>query len=1535
MGLGDSADRAYPQLISSLAVANVHIVSVFAGASHSLALSSDGTAFAWGKNNQGQCGLGNTSDQPIPECIEAFRSIEIRQLAGGWEHSLALTEGSRQVFSFGAGYKDSRRSGLPPVLGHGGTDRELVPRVIESLSHERMCHIACGWDHSLAVAESGDLYTWGAGTNGKLGHGDEENRNVPTKVEALSGIIVRAEAGCDHTVAVTNRGELYTWGQGESGRLGHGSTSNERLPRRVDALIDTKMPVLQVAVGDKYNMVLVASDHNPKRTSLESNLSTFVHSSQSTFSTMSTHLDSTNSGMRPSVITSQRQNSPTSIGQQKTEVKKSNYNLSNSLMTSIQPQGHLHSVSLSYQHFFKLPQLHMESFLPPNIDVNKIANLNASSNSAPTNYDSIPPNQNFVEDPPINTRVSADVAATALILHLDRLSQFQMNILSMRKDRNESSSPNGETSGHENTISLSRKALLNRNILFSQKRTQVQFQSSDSANGKEKSSSNHQRATAGTRIADITESSDKNAKLFDAFYAIQNNLGFNTRVPFVVAVEYSTFQLIEAILGALIELPDSIKYPTLVSFNHFIKPNPNVSSCDTYHPIYDQEKQETSYECFSQMRMAAADIVASIKPEMQIAIILSCLRLLRINVYCLGFDDSMPWLNPQVRRSLRLDSLHAILTEILNTNDTRIIPSLEALSSDIGVSDTANAHMITASKAIQNEAVAVLHSGFNVFYAQVTDKVNLLRRLLGEASAQSAIFQPLFDRLGENQVLASILSVSFDVALQKQFATAKPGVNSSKFAVDCSENSKISSTFLPTLTLIELQRLLRTTLALACGKQIPATNRPMDDQVKNLTSSQEKKENIERSSNFSVKDGYKSTMKSTKSSVSVLNEAFIGLLSKFHRHLLYLSGTTTTNHFLSSAHSLQQVASTVLALHSVDLFASCSLEMNFLGKRLSEVLSSKLSQEKQPIVDLSSQQSTEESAFVVDRVQSVSRELIGGVVMRLLPGLLSGLSLIPTSVPVAVALLPSTRSLLLSLDHMSCTLSQIGINFKPKNNKQALPAQSDLQKQAIVADTVQKLRVQILNIQDAAALLLGRLVSTLIIAREWSGAALLSKFYGTGDTDIDISQSSEDPMFGSEWDAEFGLLEGGLEDSNESLNIVESRNLEALIDHLCLWMDPKVESKLENVELSVIGIGIAIPRDAFEHPSPVSNDTCQLKLPQKNYQPSQISRSRLPSPPKKESASITSTKRLQRASSLPPQLRPLSAPIIKNGNISDCILESQKTDKDILISRKHQENNPINCKSRVEVKSGSFKLNSRNFGIFDGAHSDSAKDSNFSIISNRTELKEFLLDLVHGRNDAKEIDEWMLAQCGRMSTANYDETKSNSSSSPLPFQRYQTSFSNVQLTQQLETATRAIIAVLLKHNRHAFETIQYAKWHPLTSTSSINPPSYLFDIWFAALRFQRSFYRLFYHLEHGVYYSRTIELSELCLSDVLCNKASSLIETIISNCLLLLDVAVGSYSVLLKYTDPENELRRWLRNHSDMDANIQVRVTYISTSNQL
>ena len=264
LGVGDTQDRFTACPVAALD--QIFVTEVFSGASHSLCVSEKGACFSWGKNNQGQCGHGSTTDVLIPTKILSLSnaSCPTIQVAGGWEHTLALDAHGR-LFSFGSGYKDSRRNGLPPVLGHGGHERELHPRQVMALKDKVLVHVACGWDHSLAVTDHGILYSWGAGTNGKLGHGDENDRSIPSQVMALSKFfIVQAEAGCEHSVAITLEGQLYTWGHGDSGRLGHGDDKTQTIPKPVrleDADgCDANTRVVAVAVGDKYNLVLVSQD---------------------------------------------------------------------------------------------------------------------------------------------------------------------------------------------------------------------------------------------------------------------------------------------------------------------------------------------------------------------------------------------------------------------------------------------------------------------------------------------------------------------------------------------------------------------------------------------------------------------------------------------------------------------------------------------------------------------------------------------------------------------------------------------------------------------------------------------------------------------------------------------------------------------------------------------------------------------------------------------------------------------------------------------------------------------------------------------------------------------------------------------------------------------------------------------------------------------------------------------------------------------------------------------------------------------------
>jgi alpha-tubulin suppressor-like RCC1 family protein len=75
-----------------------------------------------------------------------------------------------------------------------------------------LIQIECGGCHTVGLTKNGKVVSWGDNRSGQLGHGDEEARNVPTKVEALDGmVIIKVSCGGWHTAVLTDKGELLTW----------------------------------------------------------------------------------------------------------------------------------------------------------------------------------------------------------------------------------------------------------------------------------------------------------------------------------------------------------------------------------------------------------------------------------------------------------------------------------------------------------------------------------------------------------------------------------------------------------------------------------------------------------------------------------------------------------------------------------------------------------------------------------------------------------------------------------------------------------------------------------------------------------------------------------------------------------------------------------------------------------------------------------------------------------------------------------------------------------------------------------------------------------------------------------------------------------------------------------------------------------------------------------------------------------------------------------------------------------------------------
>ncbi|XP_044469876.1 ultraviolet-B receptor UVR8 isoform X2 [Mangifera indica] len=244
LGHGNSSDLFTPQPIKALH--GLRIKQIACGDSHCLAVTMEGEVQSWGRNQNGQLGLGTTEDALVPQKIQAFQGVSIKMVAAGAEHSVAVAENG-DLYGWGWGRYGN--------LGLGDRNDRLIPGKIPTLNGERMVMVACGWRHTISVSSSGGLYTYGWSKYGQLGHGDFKDHLVPHKLEALGdSFISQISGGWRHTMAVTSDGKLYGWGWNKFGQVGVADNADHCSPVQVKFPDDQK--VVQISCGWRHTLAV-------------------------------------------------------------------------------------------------------------------------------------------------------------------------------------------------------------------------------------------------------------------------------------------------------------------------------------------------------------------------------------------------------------------------------------------------------------------------------------------------------------------------------------------------------------------------------------------------------------------------------------------------------------------------------------------------------------------------------------------------------------------------------------------------------------------------------------------------------------------------------------------------------------------------------------------------------------------------------------------------------------------------------------------------------------------------------------------------------------------------------------------------------------------------------------------------------------------------------------------------------------------------------------------------------------------------------
>nr|XP_061799862.1 RCC1 and BTB domain-containing protein 1-like isoform X1 [Nerophis lumbriciformis] len=188
VGSGSTATQPHPRRVSSC-LQNKLVVTIVCGQTSSMAVVDNGEVYGWGYNGNGQLGVGNNSNQLTPNRLTGLQGLCVQQVSEDY------SQGCTYFFCPGSQRRTHRNCTLRWLLF--------------------LLQIVCGYAHSLALTDEGDLYAWGANTYGQLGTGNKSNQLSPVQIMGEKGRIVEV-AACHSThtsAAKTQSGQVYMWGQ--------------------------------------------------------------------------------------------------------------------------------------------------------------------------------------------------------------------------------------------------------------------------------------------------------------------------------------------------------------------------------------------------------------------------------------------------------------------------------------------------------------------------------------------------------------------------------------------------------------------------------------------------------------------------------------------------------------------------------------------------------------------------------------------------------------------------------------------------------------------------------------------------------------------------------------------------------------------------------------------------------------------------------------------------------------------------------------------------------------------------------------------------------------------------------------------------------------------------------------------------------------------------------------------------------------------------------------------------------------------------
>lgn len=270
VGDGTTTDRALMVPVTSTGVlAGRTIIALASGSQHNLALCADGTVAAWGLNSSGQLGNNSTTSSSVPVAVNTASGVSalygktVAAIAAGASHSLALCSDGTLVSWGGSIYGalggSSLQSNVPAAVKTAGTS---------ALYGKTVMAVCAGSYHSMALCTDGTVVAWGMNIFGQLGNNSTTGGSLPVAVNTASGVsalygktVVAVSAGYGHSLALCSDSSIAAWGNASTaGALGDGYlTTQSTVPVGVNVSTGSALynkGVKAIAAGYNHSLAL-------------------------------------------------------------------------------------------------------------------------------------------------------------------------------------------------------------------------------------------------------------------------------------------------------------------------------------------------------------------------------------------------------------------------------------------------------------------------------------------------------------------------------------------------------------------------------------------------------------------------------------------------------------------------------------------------------------------------------------------------------------------------------------------------------------------------------------------------------------------------------------------------------------------------------------------------------------------------------------------------------------------------------------------------------------------------------------------------------------------------------------------------------------------------------------------------------------------------------------------------------------------------------------------------------------------------------